>query len=263
VNDRGRTGGVTMSRSATAFSGFGEAPWTNPRSPFYAPCSSGDPYSVICPAQHDGKLTADGWTLDYETWQGVRTSDLSVGQWNTPDAHAGEVHDPISQKPFMWNRNNPYAYQDPTGYDVIEVVARDTGLASAHTYIRVRHHDGSVTRYSFSHNGIPNAGGQLRSQPNDYDKAYDKQNLGVMKLASCEGTCTLSKGGFDEAGLDKTAKEIDAEHFMYDVKTLNSNSATYTECVNNAADTSKCAQPNTNGWAAPGWGKNLLPPKQK
>jgi hypothetical protein len=116
VNDRGRTGGVTMSRSGTVFSGFGEAPTTNPRLPFYAPCSSGDPYNVICPAQHDGKLTADGWTLDYETWQGVRTSDLSVGQWNTPDAYAGDVHDPATQKPFMWNHNNAYAYVDPSGY---------------------------------------------------------------------------------------------------------------------------------------------------
>ncbi|MDP9024166.1 MAG: hypothetical protein M3N13_02170 [Candidatus Eremiobacteraeota bacterium] len=23
----------------------------------------------------------------------------------------------MSQKPFMWNRNNPYAYSDPTGYE--------------------------------------------------------------------------------------------------------------------------------------------------
>jgi hypothetical protein len=123
VNDRGRTGGVTMSRGATAFSGFGEVPWTNPRYPFYAPSSSADPNNVIFLPQHDGKLTADGWTLDYETWQGVRTSDLTVGQWNTPDAYAGEVHDPMSQKPFMWNRSNPYAYADPSGYCAPECVA--------------------------------------------------------------------------------------------------------------------------------------------
>ena len=116
VNDRGRTGGVTMSRSAAVFSGFGDAPTTNPRRPFYAPCSSANTNDVICLPQHDGKLTADGWTLDYETWQGVRTSDLSVGQWNTPDAYAGDVHDPMSQKPFMWNRNNPYDYSDPSGF---------------------------------------------------------------------------------------------------------------------------------------------------
>ena len=62
------------------------------------------------------KIALDGWTFDNNTWQGVRTYDASVGQWNTPDAYAGEVHDPMSQKPFMWNRNNPYAYDDPSGY---------------------------------------------------------------------------------------------------------------------------------------------------
>jgi hypothetical protein len=54
--------------------------------------------------------------VDLENWQGVRTFDTTVGQWNTPDAYAGDVHDPMSQKPYMWNRNNPYQYSDPTGY---------------------------------------------------------------------------------------------------------------------------------------------------
>ena len=70
----------------------------------------------ICGRQRDAKVTADGWSLDYETWQGVRTFDPAVGQWNTPDAYAGELTDPISQKPVMWNRNNPYEYEDPSGY---------------------------------------------------------------------------------------------------------------------------------------------------
>jgi hypothetical protein len=38
-----------------------------------------------------------------------------VGQWTTPDAYAGDVHDPMTQKPFMWDRNNPYQYADPSG----------------------------------------------------------------------------------------------------------------------------------------------------
>lgn len=121
INDRNRNGAVTMSRDAVGFSD-----WKDQRvrrgSNEAAPCSidGGSPPTYlprnICSAQHDGKLTADGWTLDYETWQGVRTSDLAIGQWNTPDAYAGEVHDPMSQKPFMWNGNNPYAYSDPSGY---------------------------------------------------------------------------------------------------------------------------------------------------
>ena len=38
-------------------------------------------------------------------------------QWTTPDAYAGDVHDPMSQKPYMWNGNNPVQYSDPSGYE--------------------------------------------------------------------------------------------------------------------------------------------------
>ena len=54
----------------------------------------------------------DGWN----TIQGVRSYDTQAGVWNTPDAYAGDVHDPMSQKPYMWNGNNPYQYSDPSGY---------------------------------------------------------------------------------------------------------------------------------------------------
>jgi len=47
---------------------------------------------------------------------GVRSYDPALGSWTTPDAYAGDVHDPMSQKPYMWNRNNPVAYTDPSGY---------------------------------------------------------------------------------------------------------------------------------------------------
>jgi YD repeat-containing protein len=124
VNDRNRYGLASMTHGPAMFSGWVDKPASAGRWALMVPCSSGsvDPPDTSdpvppCPAQHDGKLTADGWSLDYETWQGVRTSDLAIGQWNTPDAYAGEVHDPMSQKPFMWNRNNPYAYADPSGYD--------------------------------------------------------------------------------------------------------------------------------------------------
>ncbi|MDB5071097.1 MAG: repeat-associated core domain protein, partial [Candidatus Eremiobacteraeota bacterium] len=123
VNDRNRYGLSSMTRGAFGFSGWIDKP-VGRLLGLMVPCSSGsvDPPDTTdpvppCPAQHDGKITADGWSLDYETWQGVRTSDLTIGQWNTPDAYAGEVHDPMSQKPFMWNRNNPYVFSDPSGYD--------------------------------------------------------------------------------------------------------------------------------------------------
>ncbi len=46
----------------------------------------------------------------------MRAYDPSANQWTTPDAYAGDVHDPMSQKPYMWNNNNAMAYSDPTGY---------------------------------------------------------------------------------------------------------------------------------------------------
>ena len=48
--------------------------------------------------------------------QGVRAVDGNLTQWTTPDAYAGSVHDPASQKPYMYEGNNSYAYSDPSGY---------------------------------------------------------------------------------------------------------------------------------------------------
>jgi RHS repeat-associated protein len=47
---------------------------------------------------------------------GVRAFDSTLGTWTTPDAYEGEVHDLASQQTYMWNRNNPYDYSDPSGY---------------------------------------------------------------------------------------------------------------------------------------------------
>jgi hypothetical protein len=52
----------------------------------------------------------------------ARTYDPTSGQWLTPDAYAGDVHDPMTQKPFMWNNNNPVQWSDPSGYDPLQTV---------------------------------------------------------------------------------------------------------------------------------------------
>jgi len=59
---------------------------------------------------------SDGYTMVGGLVQGARTYDPTSGQWLTPDAYPGNAHDPMSQKPFMWNGNNPLQYADPTGY---------------------------------------------------------------------------------------------------------------------------------------------------
>ena len=65
--------------------------------------------ALIISAKTDG--ISDGTNV----FQGVRTYDSQAGVWTTPDAYRGDVHDPMSQKPYMWNRNDPYSYSDPSG----------------------------------------------------------------------------------------------------------------------------------------------------
>ena len=60
---------------------------------------------------------SDGYSDGINTFQGVRAYDPNMNQWTTPDAYAGDVHDPMSQKPYMWNGNNPVQYSDPSGYE--------------------------------------------------------------------------------------------------------------------------------------------------
>lgn len=59
----------------------------------------------------------DGFTDGFNTFQGGRTFDPQAGVWNSPDSFRGSVQDPMTQKGYMWNRNDPFAYNDPSGYD--------------------------------------------------------------------------------------------------------------------------------------------------
>ncbi len=80
----------------------------------YNPNGGSPGYQSYMPA-----LTAvrtDGYSDGLNVFQGVRAYDPNSAQWTAPDAYAGDVHDPMSQKPYMWNRNNPLSYQDPSGY---------------------------------------------------------------------------------------------------------------------------------------------------
>ena len=86
---------------------------------FVAPTSSVTTNHAI---GHGGMLLIpkdDGFSDGQNTFQGVRTYDPQAGVWTTPDAFRGDVHDPMTQKPYMWNGNNPFAYSDPSGYCAI------------------------------------------------------------------------------------------------------------------------------------------------
>ncbi|MGB8834286.1 MAG: HNH endonuclease signature motif containing protein, partial [Candidatus Sulfotelmatobacter sp.] len=50
-------------------------------------------------------------------------------QWTTPDAYKGDVHDPMSQRSYMWNNNNPVAYSDPSGYIGLPLLSPDAQKA--------------------------------------------------------------------------------------------------------------------------------------
>jgi len=63
---------------------------------------------------------SDGYLDGVTIIQGARTYDSAMQQWTTPDIYPGMIHDPMSQKPYMWNRNNPIAYSDPTGFYVFD-----------------------------------------------------------------------------------------------------------------------------------------------
>ena len=88
----------------------GSCGWTDPQhlgGPYYYPCPF---YPKFMMQRSDAYSMVGGYV------QGARIFDPIGGQWLTPDAYAGNVHDPMSQKPFMWNNNNPVEYEDPSGY---------------------------------------------------------------------------------------------------------------------------------------------------
>ena len=58
----------------------------------------------------------DGYSVRGLMIQGVRSYDSNTEQWTTPDAYKGDVDDPMSQRGYMWNNNNPASNADPTGF---------------------------------------------------------------------------------------------------------------------------------------------------
>ena len=104
VYDRDLSGEVVVRHSSLGFSNFAaglkipNAIASEGIQSVTAP-SSESPVGSDLTAAFGVKSTADGWTLGNNTWQGVRTFDFGIGQWNTPDAYAGNVHDPMSQLP--------------------------------------------------------------------------------------------------------------------------------------------------------------------
>ncbi len=87
--------------------------WGDPNFSGTCECSMPDGFAIR-------QVGPDGYSDGLNSFQGVRTFDPITAQWTTPDAYKGDVSDPMTQKPFMWNNNNPYDYEDPSGYYVFD-----------------------------------------------------------------------------------------------------------------------------------------------
>jgi len=116
VNDRDYAGMTVMQHGRQFYSSW-DARATIARyknSPTVGDIVSGSNGAAALAPQLFSYWHPDGFESPFGTVQGVRVADHEG--WTTPDAYAGSVHDPMSQKPYMWNRNNPYLYSDPSGY---------------------------------------------------------------------------------------------------------------------------------------------------
>jgi YD repeat-containing protein len=100
----------------------------------------GQEYFQTCPTTFSDTFAmtrADGYAMVGGLVQGARTYDNTSGQWLTPDPYVGDVHDPMSQKPFMWNNNNPVEWADPMGYDPFVIVDPRQAYGFGHMEIAV------------------------------------------------------------------------------------------------------------------------------
>jgi RHS repeat-associated protein len=121
---------------------------------------------------------SDGYSMTGGIVQGARTYDPTSGQWLTPDAYAGDVHDPMSQKPFVWNGNNPVEWGDPTGY----TVANDAPPEQNDMITKLRK---ASTTFETLYEGM------------DADKTRTYHFATLSTLTSGQGAIAVSKDGKD------------------------------------------------------------------
>ena len=103
-NDRDFSGAIASSHTSA-----GAGTWypPNPNRQLCNSAGTSDPVTQPAP---------DGITDGVNIFQGARAYDPVLGNWTAPDTYAGNVGDPMSQKAYMWDRNNSVKYSDPGGY---------------------------------------------------------------------------------------------------------------------------------------------------
>ena len=131
TSDRDYAGQVLQEHTTTVYTAF-----SPPGARFELQTVKGGPIVMIAPSWGGNTLLAlnlptsiaqrkDGYQIAGVTIQGVRAYDATSSQWSTPDAYSGDAHDPMSQKPFMWNGNDPLTFDDPDGYYVCDGCTAD------------------------------------------------------------------------------------------------------------------------------------------
>jgi YD repeat-containing protein len=154
------------------------------------------PLNVAWNPSYNGALggggVGNGWTIAMprtdgiadgtNTIQGVRVYDPTAGQWTTPDSFPGNVHDPMTQKSYMWNDKNPVSYQDPSGYTTYIGNAWIKGvdlLVNLHAFVQVS--EGRISEV-FEYGPSTDNSSPLVSK--DYGTTRDSPHKGPIAILS-------------------------------------------------------------------------------
>jgi hypothetical protein len=139
----------------------------------------------------------------------------------TPDPYSGRVEDPMSQRPYMWNNNNPISYSDPTGYCLpfcaLGGAAVVAGVEIGAGDVIVVLGGGAVgTAISANGQGILNGIGNV-------SQSIGSSLQGLMKKGGSESGAGERENGTDPKDDKKASgKEVEkiAEHFGTTVEDL-------------------------------------------
>ena len=89
------------------------------------PAPFGMPGQIEAPTSQNYKVAAppvayepmtDAVSDGHSGFHGAREISGETGTWSTPDAFDGIIGDPISQRSYLYDRNNPVSYADPSGF---------------------------------------------------------------------------------------------------------------------------------------------------
>jgi len=85
----------------------------------------------------------------------------------------GRIHDPMSQRAYMWDNNNPVTYSDPSGYDPYIILDHQGAFGLGHLEIAII--------------ASGQTSGQLYSQhPNSEGSFIAKEQIDSQKKLTCE-----------------------------------------------------------------------------